>query len=362
MSITVTKRDGREEEFENEKISNSIMEAAMKVGGEDADLADELADMLEDMLNSNGVEEVEASELQGMVEKLLIEEGHAQTAKEYILYAAERDKVRELDSDLMRSYEEISFSSGAESDTKRENANINSETAMGTMLKYGSEGAKKFNLLRIISPDVAEAHKVGDIHIHDLDFFKLTETCCQIPLASLFKGGFNTGHGFLRQPGNIRSAGALAAITIQSNQNDQHGGQSIPMFDYYLGPYVALSYLKNIAHVCETKFELNKQQYQELKDELKTLWDVDDKQHIMNEDGYKSIESIVRNKLDKFKVKYSDKRIKKTFEAAYNDTYEETFQSMEAFIHNLNTMHSRAGRRANMVEVPVTWETLCAAV
>ena len=222
MGIAVIKRDGTEEDFDVAKVSASIMQPAIEVGGEDYELADELAEKLEDMLESNGIKEITSAELETMVQNLLINEGHAKTATRYIVFAADRNKKREMNTELMKSFEDITFSSGEESDLKRENANINSETSMGTMLKYGSEGAKKFNLMYVISPELSKAHRVGDIHIHDLDFYALTETCCQIDLKKLFKGGFNTGHGFLREPGNIRTAGALAAIAIQSNQNDQH--------------------------------------------------------------------------------------------------------------------------------------------
>lgn len=222
MSIIVIKRDGTEEDFDVSKVSASIMQPAIEVGGEDYELADELAEKIEDMLEANGIEEISSEELETMVQNLLINEGHAKTATRYIVFAADRNRKREMNTELMKSFEDITFSSGEDSDLKRENANINSETAMGTMLKYGSEGAKKFNLIYVISPEVSKAHKVGDIHIHDLDFYALTETCLQIPLDKLYRGGFNTGHGFLREPGNIRTAGALAAIAIQSNQNDQH--------------------------------------------------------------------------------------------------------------------------------------------
>ena len=222
MSITVIKRDGSLEDFDLDKVSNSIMGAAMAVGGEDIDLAEDLADMVLDMLESNGIDEIDAEDLQRIVQKTLIEEGHAATATEYILKGADRRRMRDMDSALMKSFEEITFKSEAESEVKRENANIDSSTAMGTMLKYGSESAKSFNLLYMMSDYIADAHRNGDIHIHDLDFLALTETCLQIPLDKLFKDGFNTGHGFLREPGNIRTAAALAAIAIQSNQNDQH--------------------------------------------------------------------------------------------------------------------------------------------
>ena len=341
IGIAVVKRDGDTESFDIDKLSNSIMAAALKVGGEDYDLADSLADAILDTLESNDIDEIDTEELQQIVEKTLIEEGHAKTAKEYILTAADRNRVREMNTALMKSFEEITFESEEDSDLKRENANIDSSTAMGTMLKYGSEGAKKFNLLYMMSKDIAEAHKNGDIHIHDLDFLTLTTTCMQIPLDRLFKGGFNTGHGFLREPNSIKTAGALAAIAIQSNQNDQHGGQSIPLFDYYLAPYVALSYVKAIAHVAKCKLDLKDNVYKELKSKLKEYQA--EKRLVMNEECEQELKEMTRSVLEENNVKVSERRIKKIFEHAYDDTYDETFQAMEAFIHNLNTMHSRAG-------------------
>jgi ribonucleoside-triphosphate reductase len=361
-NINVVKRDGSIEDFDIDKVSSSIMGAAMDVGGENMELADELANLVLDIIESNDIEEIEASDIQNIVEKTLIEEGHAATAKEYILKGADRNRMREMDTALMKSFEEITFKSEAESEIKRENANIDSSTAMGTMLKYGSEGAKNFNLLYMMSKDVAEAHKNGDIHIHDLDFYTLTETCCQIPLDKLFKDGFNTGHGFLREPGSIRTAGALAAIAIQSNQNDQHGGQSIPMFDYYLAPYVALSYVKNIAELAKIKFDLTNEQSKELKKLTVDYWEKAENHRVINQSGFNKLSIILTDYLDSIDIEYTEKQIKRLLENVYDKTHDDTFQSMEAFIHNLNTMHSRAGRRTNMVEVPVTWETLCPAV
>lgn len=358
--ITVIKRDGSEEDFEVEKISESIMQAAMTVGGEDFELAEDIADSILDLLETNGIERISAADLHKFVEKTLIERGHAATATEYILKGADRNRMREMDSALMRSFEDITFKSDDSENIKKENANIDSNTAMGTMLKYGSEAAKKFNTLYMMSEDIAEAHKNGDIHIHDLDFLALTETCCQIPLDKLFKNGFNTGHGFLREPGGIRTAGALAAIAIQSNQNDQHGGQSIPLFDYYLAPYVAMSYAKHIAKVAKYKLDLSKDNHKELKKLL--LKYQSENTLVINDKCKEEIINILKEFFDNHKIKVSSKRINKILEDAYDETYDETFQSMEAFIHNLNTMHSRAGRSTAMVEVPVTWETLCPAV
>lgn len=336
-SIDVRKRDGSIEDFDVEKLSDSIMNAALAVGGEDYDLADEIANSILDILESNEIDEISTEDLQSVVEKTLIEGGHAATSKEYILKAADRNRMREMDTALMKSFEEITFKSEEDSEIKRENANIDSSTSMGTMLKYGSEGAKNFNLLYMMSEDIAAAHKNCDIHIHDLDFWALTLTCCQIPLDKLFKNGFNTGHGFLREPGNIRTAGALAAIAIQSNQNDQHGGQSIPLFDYYLAPYVALSYVKAIAHVAKQKLDLSKDVYNKLKEKLVSY----QKEHklVMNEECKADIINILIEFFEQNKIKASIKRINKVLKDAHDDVYDETFQAMEAFIHNLNTMH-----------------------
>ena len=176
-NIDVIKRDGSVEDFDVEKLSDSIMSAALTVGGEDYDLADEIANNILDILELNENDSINADELQNIVIKTLIEDGHAATAEKYILKAADRNRMREMDTALMKSFEEITFKSEEDSEVKRENANINSETAMGTMLKYGSEGAKNFNLLYMMSEDIAAAHKNCDIHIHDLDFWALTETC-----------------------------------------------------------------------------------------------------------------------------------------------------------------------------------------
>ena len=348
-SIEVVKRNGTIEEFDSDKVSNSIMQAAMTVGGEDADMADDLASQLEDYLLSNGVERIFADDIDRMVKKLLVDEGHALTAEAYILKSEDKKKHREMDSALMKEYEEISFTSPEDSEVKRENANIDSSTSMGTMLKYGSEGAKKFNLLYVASEDIAKAHINGDIHIHDLDFALLTETCTQIPLDKLFNDGFNTGHGFLREPGGIRAAGALAAIAIQSNQNDQHGGQSIPMFDWYLAPYVSLTYVKNIAKITDFVFDLSDKPfsddgvYEELKSLLIEFRENSDRNIVMNTSGINTLRNIVTSFISRYGIEYTDKQINKIFKHAYKKTYNETYQSMEAFIHNLNTMHSRAG-------------------
>ena len=198
MITKIIKRDGREANFDAEKITQAIYKAAEAIGGNDYEAAKALSSQVIDLLEQKcGGNAPTVEQVQDAVEKVLIENGHARTAKEFILYRAERTRVREMNTKLMKIYEDLTFKSAKDNDVKRENANIDGDTAMGTMLKYGSEGAKQFNEMYILDPKYSKAHRDGDIHIHDLDFFTLTTTCCQIDLLRLFKDGFSTGHGYL---------------------------------------------------------------------------------------------------------------------------------------------------------------------
>ena len=346
MITKIRKRDGREVPFNVEKIANAIFKAAQSVGGnnyeESLELAYQVCTYLEEQYK-NEVPTVE--QVQDAVEKVLVESGHAKTAKKYILYRSERTKVREMNTKLMKVYEELTFKPAKDNDIKRENANIDGDTAMGTMLKYGSEGAKQFYEMYVLDPKHAAAHENGDIHIHDLDFLTLTTTCCQIDIVKLFKGGFCTGHGFLREPNDIRSYSALACIAIQSNQNDQHGGQSIPNFEYGMAPGVAKTYRKlyseNLGKACELIAELDDamtfaNEVVQTVSEQTGLAPV-----LANDNGYQEAELTVlqakmpkdmAEKVQKFARKYAEK-----------ETDKATYQAMEALVHNLNTMHSRAG-------------------
>ena len=221
MIKQIEKRDGRCVFFDVTKIANAIYKAAETSGGHDYQMSMRLALDAADYIEAHSPTETPTVEyVQDAVEKILIEQGHAKTAKAYILYRKERSRQREMNTGLMKIYEDLTFQSAVENDIKRENANIDGDTAMGTMLKYGSEGAKRFNEMFLLEPRIAKAHREGDIHIHDFDFYTLTTTCTQIDLLKLFQGGFSTGHGFLREPNDIRSYSALACIAIQSNQNE----------------------------------------------------------------------------------------------------------------------------------------------
>lgn len=165
---------------------------------------------------------ITVEEIQDIVERNLIKCGFADTAKAYILYRKKRDEIRSTRDSISKTISDVLMSDSKDSDTKRENANIDGNTAMGTMLQIGANVSKNYYLNNMMSKDIAKAHIDGYIHIHDLDFYKLTVTCCQIDFEKLVKGGFNTGHGYLREPNSIGSYTTLAAIAIQSDQNDCH--------------------------------------------------------------------------------------------------------------------------------------------
>ena len=243
----IRKRDGREVPFDQDKIEQAIFasfQASGSARGHETSrkLTEEVVRLLENNENISAIPSVE--QVQDTVEQVLMRNGFTRTAKSYILYRAERSRVREMNSRLMRTFGDIVFKDASESDIKRENANINGDTAMGAMLKFGSEGAKQYYEKYVMDPRFGQAHMDGDIHIHDMDFYTLTTTCCQIELKSLFKGGFSTGHGYLREPQDITSYAALACIAIQANQNDQHGGQAIVDFDYGMAPGVKKTFIK----------------------------------------------------------------------------------------------------------------------
>lgn len=351
MIKTIKKRTGDIVKFNAQKITDAIKKANMESIDETfskeqlSTITNNVIKALKN-LKTPGVEQI-----QDAVEKVLIAGNFASTAKAYILYRAEHTKLRQAKADLMDIYDELTFTKAKDADIKRENANIDADTAMGTMLKYGSEGSKYFITSHILPKDIAVAHMDGDIHIHDMDFYMLTETCCQIDLLKLFKNGFSTGHGYLREPNDIRSYAALACIAIQANQNEMHGGQAVPMFDYCMAPGVAKTYRKQYYKalgyyfnaMLDMKLEdaslLCKKIEQSLPIKIsmstadnfgKLLVDFLPKHQ--REHNYQEINEQTTQMAHKFAIN-----------TAWNETNAATYQAMEAFIHNLNTMNSRAG-------------------
>jgi ribonucleoside-triphosphate reductase len=348
MLTSIVKRDGREVPFNLEKISNAINKALQANGNGDEKLALTLAAKAAEQINQecsakNTVLSVE--EIQDIVEQILIAADLSKAAKAYILYRAERTRAREMNTRLMKTYEEITHRASRESNLKRDNANIDGDTAMGSMLKYGTEGAKLYNEMYILKPEHAKAYRSGDIHIHDFDFYTLTTTCCQIDIQKLFKNGFSTGHGFLREPNDIASYSALACIAIQSNQNDQHGGQSIPNFDYGLAEGVRKTFARRYTETLIKTLSFSTEEQSgiaKIKETSKKLWtEFGLMPEIGNGNDYIGEEyKLLFNAFDAALLKKAQSF---SLAQALDETDRATYQAMEAFIHNLNTMHSRAG-------------------
>ena len=348
MVNTIKKRNGIVVAFDAQKIYNAIFKANIRIADEKLSRT-ELDSLTKEIVSTFQVkpEIPTVEQIQDAVEEHLITHGYAKTAKAYILYRAEHAKMREMDENLMKIYEDLTFKPSEDADIKRENANIDADTAMGTMLKYGSEGAKCFYDAYVIPSEMAQAHACGDIHIHDKDFYALTETCCQIDLIKLFKDGFSTGHGFLREPNDIRSYTALACIAIQANQNEMHGGQSIPNFDYAMGLGVAKTfrkcYYKSLAQALQLQKGLSKT---EAASEILSIQRQVNTDITMNnaEAFGKALSEYFTKNTTLFVSEKETQRIHTyAVETAMENTNDATYQAMEALIHNLNTMNSRAG-------------------
>ena len=345
MITKIKKRDGREATFNIDKIANAVFRASSSVKETDYKSVLELSSQIANRVEAEITDEIpNVEQIQDIVEKVLIENDWAQEAKAYIIYRAERTRLREMDTKLMKIYEDLTFKDAEDNDIKRENANVDGNTAMGTMLKYGSEGAKQFYNMFVLKPEYTKAHKHGDIHIHDLDFLSLTTTCCQIDIESLFKDGFSTGHGHLREPNDIQSYSALACIAIQSNQNDQHGGQSIPNFDYGIAKGVSKTYNKHYIKNMINAVELFTGD-EDVTDRVKAAFQELNKEELI----IPNLEVENKDIEKKYLMKYFDdeemvkKAQKFAIKRALSETDRSTYQAMEALIHNLNTMHSRAG-------------------
>lgn len=350
----IIKRDGTRMPFDAYKIREAIRKANQTIPYE-AFSEEELDQITRDVVShfdasdTPGVEEI-----QDVVEETLMLAEKVQTAKAYILYRQERQQLRMSSADLMSLFKDITFASSADVDLKRENANVDGDTAMGMMLKYGSEASKYFVDHFILPQDMAEGHRAGDIHIHDKDFYMLTETCCQIDLIKLFEHGFSTGHGYLREPQSIASYAALACIAIQANQNEMHGGQSVPNFDYAMARGVNKSWRKAWNDSMKTLFawRLEMEQGMESERALEISDDTYEAFHAAHpsltlslDNSLEVIETLTTWLVDEELM--DETHAKRFAEAvdrkAYSMCKRESDQAMQALIHNLNTMNSRAG-------------------
>ena len=341
-SLKVIKRDGKKVAFNEEKIAIAVKKGFDSALNDDYNPSDsnEVFNAVMDAIKEKyaDLEIIKIEDIQDLIESKLAELGYEDVLKSFSSYrkrrAESRDVFQKRYHKLTKIIESLSLKTALEDDNKRENGNIDGNSAMGTMLQYGSNLSKEFAKSYMMDPKFAEAHDNGTIHIHDMDFLPMgTTTCCQIDLLELFKDGFSTGHGFLRCPQDIMSYSALAAIAIQSNQNDQHGGQSIPAFDYFLAPGVLKTFRKQFKQTLYDYFDL-------LGFVNLIKWD-----HIVKDiDKLKTIQFEMTDFLEYYKDSSEVERIfRVSYDKAMAKTNRMTYQAMEAFIHNLNTMHSRAG-------------------
>ena len=348
MIHSIIKRDGRVVLYDQTKIAAAILRSMTAAADGDAADAARVANDVQRELEATFREQspnIEA--IQDAVERQLMNHGFNAAAKAYILYRANRTRAREANTSLMKTIDEITNTDARKSDMKRDNANIDGNTAMGSMLQIGAAGAKAYNEMYLLRPEHAKAYREGDIHIHDFDFYSLTTTCCQIDILKLFHGGFSTGHGYLREPQSIQSYAALAAIAIQSNQNDQHGGQSIPNFDYGMAEGVAKTYRKAF--------------YRRLRDIVEDFLELPDEDEAIRaliagaeaqtgetprlESSEVFLSTVTQGLCRQYALAESDARrlLNRACDRAAKKTDRDTKQAMEGFVHNLNTMHSRAG-------------------
>ncbi|MDD3392692.1 MAG: anaerobic ribonucleoside triphosphate reductase, partial [Bacilli bacterium] len=352
-TLKVVKRNGKKVDFDGSKIAIAIKKGFDSIKKDDEDDTDVEGGYTETDVNKvyNAVlkriendyqdeEKIKIEAIQDMIEEELENLGYEDIFKSFSEYRIRRMQSRQLFFDqkkqhkFLKALESLGLKSAFEEDAKRENANVDGDTAMGTMLQYGSTVSKEFAKSYLMKKKFADAHDSGDIHIHDMDFEPMkTTTCCQIDLHKLFKNGFSTGHGHLREPNDIMSYSALAAIAIQANQNDQHGGQSIPAFDYYMAPGVVKTFKKQFK---QTLFDfLDLTEFANFINTNKLLKDID------------KLETIEFDIADFDSYAKDSEEVKRLFAKAYEKALQKTnritYQAMEAFVHNLNTMHSRAG-------------------
>lgn len=356
-TLLVVKRNGKKVEFNGTKIALAIKKAFDSVIRNDDDPTTELATtgssytekdinkVYDSVINDirkkyDFNDKIKIEEIQDLIEAHLQKKKYMDVYEAFSSYRERRNQSREMffgdkrQHKFLKTIEGLGLKSAREEDLKRENANVDGDTAMGTMLQYGSTISKEFAKAYLMKPKFAEAHEAGAIHIHDMDFLPMgTTTCCQIDLIKLFEHGFSTGHGHLREPNDIMSYGALAAIAIQSNQNDQHGGQAIPAFDYFMAPGVIKTFKK------------------QFKQHIYDLLDFSGFIDFINMDKIaKEIDKLDSIEFDLSVLKplaKENSQVEHIFEVAYEKALKKTdritYQAMEAFIHNLNTMHSRAG-------------------
>lgn len=340
--LVVVKRSGQRVNFNDTKIALAVKKGFDSVYEEyDEKLVNKVKEKVLSEIRKNYKDRktIGVEDIQDIIEKELKILKYDEVYESFKSYRERRAASREAfvvkqQHKFVKAIESLGLKSANEENAKRENANVDGDGPMGTMLHFGSTVSREFAKAYLMDAKYARAHDEGYIHIHDLDFWAMgTTTCTQIDLNKLFKNGFSTGHGYLRTPNSIMSYAALAAIAIQSNQNEQHGGQSIPAFDYYLAPGVLKSFKKEFKQTLYDLLEF--EGFIELINFNKIIEIIDKLESIEFDFGL-------------FKdILYKSEKLKEILHNAYKKALQKvdryTYQAMEAFIHNLNTMHSRAG-------------------
>lgn len=355
--MQVIKRDGTIVDYNLIKIQNAIFKAFEACDMDSAAPSKICAEYVNTKLIHENKEYVPVEHIQDVVEDALIANGYIAVAKEYIKYREARTKARTSKLKLNKIIDDLVNIDAANSDEKRENANINADTMCGSLFKVGGAVMKDY-FFNHISPKYAKMHFDGKIHIHDSDLAMFAVNCLMIPAGRLLRTGFSTGHGYIRTPKSIGSASSLIAIIIQSSQNDYFGGQAIPTLDYDLAPFVAKSYIRNIARYIEIKYEdvfepidgMTMAMFSKfdltayLKEKLIEPIDayIDIHEHIMDDEGKTIIEVMLLNTLP-FTNDPKYLNHENMFDYAYRKTERETYQAMEALVHDLCALASRSG-------------------
>lgn len=336
--LYIIKRDGVQEPFAPSKIENAILKAYVASGK--GDCYDEVQLVTRQVLSRINQTTISVEEVQDIVESELMKV-HSEVAKRYIIYREWRNSQRHKRTDLKKSFDGIVTID--QNDINLSNANMSSHTPAGQMMTFASEVSKDYAYRYLLSPEYAEAHRRGDIHIHDLDYYPTkTTTCVQYDLKDLYERGFHTKNGSIRTPQSIQSYATLATIIFQTNQNEQHGGQAIPAFDFFMAPGVYKSFVKHLSELLCFMAKARKAQLSIGRDDVR---------HLVRESlrSIKPSAGEVR-KLWESLAKVSAEAIGQDDVAmmiaeAREVTRRDTHQAMEGFIHNLNTMHSRGGNQ-----------------
>ncbi len=312
--MKVTKRDGSIEEFNSKKIENAILQAFSKEKSVNRQTIKKLVSNIE----KECYDLISIEEIQNQVETQLMKT-HPNVAKRYITY---REKHRS--NRINRTFIETQLEGIInidEADFTKENANINAHTPAGQMMQIASIHSKDYAMNHLLSKEYAALHKEGYIHIHDLDYYpSKTTTCVQYDLNELYKNGFYTINGKINEPNSIETYATLATIVFQTNQNEQHGGQAIPAFDFFMAPGVLKSFKKNLFYILHVNFNVEKS---DVESAVTTIDKID----------YKKLKELCNEDVEKY------------VKIAHEKTEIDTYQAMQGFIFNLNTMHSRGGNQ-----------------